>query len=165
MSENTQPTQQEIAKLVVSIIKKGIPISRYKGITKAQMDVIYNQSYNLYTAKKYEEAGNLFRWMALNHHIDKRAWMGIGACNQMLKQYNEAIAAYSYAAILDVDDPLAAYHSIDCHLALKNYPQALSALEAVILLSADKPEYAAIKKRSEGMRDTLEKIIQESHGK
>ena len=161
-SKTSTPNQQDITNLIISILGKGVPLYRYKGLTKKNMEAIYGKAYNFYAAKKYAKAKPLFQAMTLYNHGDKRGWMGAGACNQMLKRYQQALAAYDYAATLDNADPLPALHSIECHLALKDYAKALHSLEVVILLSGDQPEFADIKQRSEGMRDVLQKGMKEN---
>ncbi|HLB33874.1 MAG: CesD/SycD/LcrH family type III secretion system chaperone [Verrucomicrobia bacterium RIFCSPHIGHO2_12_FULL_41_10] len=156
---------QDDKRLLSSKIKKGMPLYRYKGLKESSMEDIYSCAYNLYTSKKYEQALNLFRGMAVYNHIDKRVWMGIGACNQILQQYNKAIAAYFYATLLDADDPLPLFYSVECHLALKNYPQALAALEVIKHILEEKPECKVSRERAEEMRGMIEQGMQENHKK
>ena len=152
----------QIPELMEAILMKGAPLYITKGLKKEHMDALYTMAYNLYSEEKYKEAFPLFQSLTLNDHLDQRGWMGAAACCEMLKNYEQALAGYSYAAMLKVGDPLPPLHAFDCHMALKNYPQALSALEAVILFSSKKPEFADIKKRAELMRDALQETIKES---
>ena len=173
MSKNTSdqnitsniPSAQDGKRLLSSKIKKATPLYRHKGIKESSLEDIYSCAYNLYNSKKYEQALKLFQGMAVYNHIDKRFWMGIGACNQMLQQYSNAIPAYFYATILDPDDPLPLFYSVECHLALKNYPQACAALEAIKPILEDKPECKISRARAEEMRDMIEQGMQKNHKK
>ena len=164
ISSNTS-LAQDGKRLLSAKIKKATPLYRHKSIKESSMEDIYSCAYNLYNSKKYEQALILFQGMAIYNHIDKRAWMGVGACNQMLQQYNKAIPAYFYTTLLDPDDPLPLFYSVECHLALKNYPQARAALEAIKPILEDKPECKISRTRAEEMRDIIEQGIQKNHKK
>ena len=157
-----QPGKDPLADKVYTTLKTGAPLYKAHGMSKQHMENLYTVAYNLYSAEKYKEAGKLFEAIAFYNHLDKKAWLGAAGSAEMLKDYDKALIAYSYVALLDDSDPLPALHAFDCHFALKNYPQALCALESVIAISSKKPEYADIKKRAEFLRNMLHTTIQES---
>ena len=164
---STPPSQADIEANIVAdaafaALTKSIPMYLLRGMTKKQMDVLYAQGYYFYSQAKYKEALPLFKGLTFYHSLDQRGWLGAGGCYEMLKQYDQAITCYSFAAILNFNDPTPALHAFDCYIALKNYPKALSCLEGVILLSSKKPEHAALKKRAEFLRDALQKTITEN---
>lgn len=138
------------------------PLYLLRGLEKKHMDVLYAQGYYFYSQAKYKEALPLFKGLTLYNYLDQRGWLGAAGCYEMLKQYEQALTCYSFATILKHDDPIPPLHAFDCYIALNNYPKALSCLEAVILFSSNKPEYAALKKRAEFLRDALQKIITEN---
>lgn len=157
-----QTDGDSLAEKVYSVLKRGQPLYKARGMSKQHMDNLYTVAYNLYSAEKYEESGKLFESIVFYNHLDKKSWLGAAGSAEMLKDYDKALIAYSYATILDDSDPLPALHAFDCHFALKNYPQALCALESVIAISSKNPKYADIKKRAEFLRNMLHTTIQES---
>ncbi len=148
-----------VADLAYKALTKNIPFFLLRGLEKKHMDALYAQGYYFYSQAKYEKALPLFKALILYSSLDQRGWLGAAGCCEMLKQYDQAINFYSFAAILNLHDPTPALHSFDCYMALKNYPKALACLEAVILLSSKKPEHAELKKRAEFLRDALEKNV------
>jgi type III secretion system low calcium response chaperone LcrH/SycD len=151
-----------IAELAYQALTKNIPFYLLNGLTKRQMDALYVQGYDLYSQAKYKEALPFFQALTFYNYLDQAGWLGAAGCYEMLKKHEQAISLYSFAAILNLDDPIPALHSFDCYLALKNYPKALACLETVILLSSKKPENAALKKRAEFLRDALHKAMLEN---
>lgn len=151
-----------IGDIAYNAVTNNIPFYLVRGMTKRQMDILYAQGYYFYSQAKYKEALPLFKGLTLYDYLDQRGWLGAAGCYEMLKQYEQALTCYSFATILKHDDPIPPLHAFDCYIALKDYPKALSCLEAVILFSSNKPEYAALKKRAEFLRDALQKAITEN---
>lgn len=160
--EDHATTVKLLTKKMQDIFQKGTPLYAARGLSKKHMEMLYITAFNLYSEAKYKEAFSIFQSITFYNYTDQRAWMGAAGCCEMLKDYEYAIAGYSYAALLDGTDPLPALHAFDCHVALKNYPQALSALDSVILRSSKKPEYEGIKIRAEALRDALHTTLNES---
>lgn len=71
---------------------------------------------------------------------------------QMLKQYENAIAFYSLASVMDRTDPRPTFHTAECLIALGRMEEAIDALTIVIEQSAAS-EYAALKIRAQGLMD------------
>ena len=151
-----------MANAAYKALTSNIPFYAFHGLKKRHMEALYAQGYYFYSQAKYKEALPLFKGLTVYNSVDKKGWLGAAGCYEMLKQYEHAIACYSVAAILDVNDPIPPLHALDCYIAAKNYPKALACLEAVILLSSKKREYANIKKRAEFLRDALQKTMTES---
>ena len=150
------------ADSALQAMSTNMPLFLFRGLKKKHMDVLYTQGYYFYSQAKYKEALPLFRGLTFYNYLDQRGWLGAAGCYEMLKQYEQAITSYSFAAMIGFDDPIPALHSFDCYIALKQYPEALACLESVILLSSKKPEHATLKKRAELLRDALQKNIAEN---
>lgn len=147
------------------VFKKGYPIYVAKGMSKAQMEVIYAKGYSFYSTANYVEAKKFFRTLAFYSHLDKRAWIGLGGCCHMLQEYNHAVSFFYQASALEPDDPVAYLHLFNSLMALKKDSLALIAIEKVILFSSKNPTHAALKKRGELLRDSLEKDIAKNENK
>ena len=152
-------TKNEIVQRLRMVLTKKVPVYAVLGLKKDHLDTIYLVAYNLYIEKKYEKASNLFKLMITLNLLDKKAWMGLAACYQMLGDYKGAIANYYYAGIIDMNDPKPALYVADCYMALKDYASALHSLEIAILFSGDNPQYTVLKKKAEGMRGALAETV------
>ncbi len=125
------------------------------GLTKKDMEFLYIIVKNLYDREKYKEVLPLFQLFALYDRDDKRAWMGLGACNEKLSDYANAIFSYSTVTRIDTKDPLPHFRMVHCWLAGKKTPQALQALDQSILLSAGKPKYAKLHETALHLKQAL----------
>lgn len=144
-----------LADAFLAVLAKGIPFSKIHNIPLRKLDEYYRTAYNLYRSEKYERAKDIFSFITFHNYMDKKSWMGLAGCCQMLKQYPQAISTYNHVKLMDPADPLPLFHSFTCFVELKKYPEALAALEAVILRSLNKPEYAELKQQAEAMKKAL----------
>jgi type III secretion system low calcium response chaperone LcrH/SycD len=157
MATFTPPTPeqaQEAEKLVdlsTQFFADGNTLKNIKGLTNEHMDAVYSAAHTLYENAKYEKALTMFQFLCVYDHLKKKHWVGLGACQQMLKNYPKAIDAYSFATLLDLEDPRPPLYAADCHLQLGNLTSAASALTAATEWAGSKPEYAGIRDRAQTM--------------
>ena len=140
------------------LLTKGVPLYLTRGLIKKDLDALYLLAYNLYSEKKYQKAAQIFEAIAFYNHFDRRGWIGTAACYQMLGRYNNAIMSYSFASLIDIQDPLPIFHSIECYVALKRYSEALSALDALLTLTKNNSEFANLKNWANQMKENLQKV-------
>ncbi len=144
-----------LADALLASIAKGTPLAKINKTSDKELSRYYSIAYNFYLSEKYDQAKEIFSYLCLNNHTDKKLWMGLAGCCQMLKQYPQALTTYAHIKLMDPSDPLPFFHAFTCYIELKKYPEALSALEAVILRSLKKSEYAELKKHAEAMKKLL----------
>ena len=150
-------TVEDFAEIMENVMKNGKTLGELKGMTKDEMEAVYNVAYNTYNSGNYQKAHQIFQFLCQFYHIEKKYWMGLGSCRQMLKKYVDAIDAYSYAMLLDVNDPRPPLQAADCHIALGNKDKAISALTAAIEWSGSQSKYAPVKQRAQALLEVLEK--------
>jgi type III secretion system low calcium response chaperone LcrH/SycD len=102
-----------------------------KGITKAEMEAVYSVGFNMYRTGRYDDAEKIFRFLVLFDHLEPKYWMGVGAIQQVRKDFQGAIASYGYASFLDLKNPKPQLHAAECFLAMGDKPNAASALVAL----------------------------------
>lgn len=127
------------------------------GVSDAMVEGIYGQAYRLYNTGKYKDAAQLFRTMVMLNPTEPRYAMGLAACSHMLKDYAYAIEQYTYASMIDPDNPVPAYHSSDCCIQQGDKISAIIALEMAIKRAGNKPEYAVLKDRATLTLQSLKK--------
>ena len=93
----------------------------------------YNVFYDLEVlrAGKFNEALKLFQFLVLFDHLNKKYWMGLGAVQQVLKDFQGAIVSYGYSSFLDLKNPKPQFHAAECFLAMGDRRNAASALFAL----------------------------------
>lgn len=96
---------------------------------------MYALAYFLYGQAHYFDASHFFRQLAAARPAEPKYWKGLGACLQMLKDYEGALNCYLTAQLLNgaQTDPYIYLHAADCYIALKEIKNAFQALDAAHL--------------------------------
>ena len=125
-----QITEKEIAEAAGKFLD-GSTLKELKGITNDEMEAVYSLAYNYYRTGKFDEASKLFQFLVLFDHLNAKYWFGMGAVQQVKRDFKTAITSYSYCSFLDLTNPKPQLHAAECYLALGDKENALSALEAL----------------------------------
>jgi len=94
----------------------------------ADIEVLYAAAYGLYETGDCERAEPLFRQLVVSKPLDLRHWTGLGAVLQMQAKYDEALTAWSMAALVDTLDATPHFFAAECLLALGQADEALKAI-------------------------------------
>src|SRR5262245_996977 len=84
------------------------------GMSDDEIEAIYSIGYGFYTSGNYQDALDIFKFLCMHRHMDKRFWMGLGATSQLLKDYDRAIVAYRTCAMLDLGDAQLPLRAAEC---------------------------------------------------
>jgi len=125
-------------------------------LTPESMEAIYMIAYNQYNGGKYEDAERIFQLLSFLDHFDERYWLGLGASRERLKKYDEAIKAFTFLNVLNMDNPQPALLIAKCHIAAGKSEDAQGALHACVYLSGEKPEHADLKLQAQNLLELLE---------
>ncbi len=147
--------------LMQQVVDFGVQPQEVIGLNDAMVEGIYGQAYRLYNTGKYKDAIQLFRLLITLNPTEAKYSMGIAACFHMLKEYENAIGAYTLCGAIDPDNPIPYYHVSDCYIKMEDKRSALIALEFALNRVGDKPEYATIKDRITRSIESLKKEIKE----
>ena len=121
----------KISEGVKALIEKGATLKQLKGVTNAELEAVYSLAYGYYRTGKYDEALKLFQFLVLFDHLNQKYWMGLGAVQQVLKDYQGAVTSYGYSSFLKLDNPKPQLHAAEGFLALGDRRNAASTLEAL----------------------------------
>tara|TARA_B100001248_G_scaffold241598_1_gene208388 strand:- start:61470 stop:61970 length:501 start_codon:yes stop_codon:yes gene_type:complete len=144
-------TEKEYQALVEKVLNESYTFREVQGISDESMDAIYSIAYSLYQNSKYEDAHKVFQFLCFYDHYEKRYWLGLAACRQMLKEYEGAVDAYGFAAFLDTDDPKIPLYAADCLLASGDKERAQHALESVVEFAGNKKDHKSLKERAQNI--------------
>ena len=103
-----------------------------KGITRQELESVYNAGYAYYTTGRYDEAEKIFRFLCTFEHTCSKYWTAFGAVRQAKKNYAEAIKAYAAASFFDLHQPKPHYYAAECAVALKDLDSAESAVLSLL---------------------------------
>ena len=122
---------KKIADTVKTLMKDGATLKQLKGVTNAELEAVYSLAFSYYRTGKFDEAFKLFQFLVLFDHLNAKFWFGLGATQQALKDFQNAIVSYGYCSFLKLDNPKPQLHAAECFLALGDKRNAASSLEAL----------------------------------
>ena len=126
-----------------------ITLQELEGISDEEMETIYALGYNFFTYGKYDAAKDIFAGLTAYAPYTAHYWRALGAVNQQLKDYQDAVAAYDMAVANDERDVVSYVYRGECYI-LSGQPQTgLDDLDKVLALGATAPEHAAWVQRAQ----------------
>ena len=128
---STEINNDKIAEAAEKFANGFATMRELKGITKAEMEAVYSVGFNMYRTGRYDDAEKIFRFLVLFDHLEPKYWLGVGAVQQVRKDYQGAIASYGYSSFLDLSNPKPQLHAAECFLALGDKVNAASSLMAL----------------------------------
>lgn len=150
---------QDFEAVASNIIKKGILPADALGLDDQMLEGIYGQAYRLYNTGKYQEASQLFRLLIMINSMEPKYSMGLAACFHMLKEYKNAVDAYTLCSIIDPNNPTPQYHASDCYIQMKDDLSAIIALELAIKRAGDQQQFKTLVDRAQMMVESLKEKI------
>jgi type III secretion system low calcium response chaperone LcrH/SycD len=152
-NENNQLSGDDLVAITERITEHfsaGGTLGDLAGITDAQFESLYATGYRLYGADRYEDASKVFAYLGMNDPYDRRYTLGLGASLQMLKKWDEAIAAFTLCIALDVTDPIPPFHMAECVAGKGDLADAQVLLTQVVQ-RCKAPEHQALKQKADAM--------------
>ncbi|EHR7161981.1 SycD/LcrH family type III secretion system chaperone VcrH [Vibrio parahaemolyticus] len=143
----TDPSQMQAEELL-SFLEEGGTLKMLHDVSADTIEHIYAVGYNFFQSGKIEQAAKVFQLLSMLDHYQERFFIGLGAARQELGEYLQAIDAYSYAALVDINDPRPPFHSAECHLKLEQLTEAESGFYSAKEMSAGKSQYADLHQRA-----------------
>lgn len=96
------------------------------------MEALYQEGYDHYQQKKFEEAALAFQWLVQFNPYIQKYWLGLGGCFQAQKKYEKAQHCYALAALIEPEDPYPHYYAAICAKALENEEDRQKALDLAL---------------------------------
>jgi len=121
----------KIAQNVKTLIERAATLKQLKGVSNEELEAVYSLAFGYYRTGKFDEALKLFQFLVLFDHLNAKFWFGLGATQQALKDFQNAVVSYGYCSFLKLDNPKPQLHAAECFLALGDKKSAASALEAL----------------------------------
>jgi len=143
-------------KSLQGFVDTGCVLRNINGISDSEMEMVYAMGYNFYRAARLDDAAKVFKFLCLFDHLTPKYWIGMGAVQQLQKDYKAAVVSYGYASMLDLKNPKPQLHSAECFLAMGDVTNAISALEALLAFC---PDDTADGKKYRAKAEALKKVI------
>lgn len=121
--------------------------------SKESLSHLYASGYDLYRNGKYLDARDFFRFITYANPQDRRSWMGLGACYQMVKLYKQAIECYSVAAIQNPEDPYVHFHAAECYHLLGENEVSIETLDSAMTAAKSSDAPKSLIERIENLKE------------
>ena len=151
-----------VEELAKKCLMEGAALADVQGYTEDEMEAVYHLAYNAYRQGKYSDARKLFQCLAVNDHRESRFWMGLAATCQMSGDFQEAVAAYEMAAVLEATNPWPPFHAGECYMAMNDWEKSDQALQAVKILcdaAAREMDHAELRARAGQLSTIVERAL------
>lgn len=113
-----------------------------RNLADDELETLYALGYNLFTYGRYVESRGIFSDLTHRAPFTAHYWRALGAANQQLKDYAEAIAAYEMAVANDETDVIARVYRSECQILAGDAARGLSGLADVVKLGSGHPGQA-----------------------
>lgn len=126
-----------------------ITLQELEGISDEEMETIYALGYNFFTYGKYDAAKDIFVGLTAYAPYTAHFWRALGAVNQQLKEYGEAIASYDMAIANDERDAVSYVYRGESHILSGNIDAGLRDLDHVMEIGQTQIELSPWVQRSQ----------------
>jgi len=148
-SEIENTASQYLEFMIHGFMNGLITLQELEGVSDEEMETIYALGYNFFTYGKYDAAKDIFTGLTAYAPYTAHYWRALGAVNQQMKDYSEAIAAYDMAIANDETDVVSYVYRGESQILAGNTEPGLEDLTKVMEIGADYPEYSAWVQRSD----------------
>jgi type III secretion system low calcium response chaperone LcrH/SycD len=151
-------TDEQIQRITEDILRGKKTLQEVKGLSDDDVEAIYSVGHSLYLAARYGEARPVFNWLVLLNPYKGKYWLGLAACQQVMKDYKAALTAYALAAMTSAPrDPVPHFHAGECSLALNNPADAAKAFAMAVGFGKGRPRYDKLARKAEALLELIKK--------
>ncbi|MBJ7449252.1 MAG: SycD/LcrH family type III secretion system chaperone [Parachlamydiales bacterium] len=147
------------AKLKDNIVNKKLSAKDALELPDDLMENVYAMAYELLNKGHPDQAKEMFAFIGGLDPANFKYIFGYAACSHQLKDYNEALRAYTITSALNPQNPLSAFYCADCFLNLGQPELAVNSLMTCIRLSSGHPEFKKLEDQAillaEQISDTI----------
>lgn len=127
----------DIAEQLMEYVQKGMSLADIENISDEAMEEMYACAYFFYQENKLDEAENLFKMLCLYDLNNADYVIGLGAVNQIRKDYNKACNFYALAYVMADENYLPMLYGGQCQLLMGNFGKALQCFSTVVKKCSD----------------------------
>ncbi len=95
---------------------------------------LHRAAFESYERREYAQSAQIFTQLVLQDPFSADYWRGLASSHQMCRTYDQALQAWSLAALLDPADASCPFHAAECLMAQGEFDEALKALSEALRL-------------------------------
>ncbi|CNF38117.1 SycD/LcrH family type III secretion system chaperone [Yersinia kristensenii] len=124
-------TEQEATLLMTATMEHGATLKEIHGISDDMMENMYAYAYKAYKEGNLDEAENFFNFLCIYDLKNPDYFIGMGAINQVKKNYSKACDFFALAYVLAEKNFFPVFYSGQCQLLMGNVVKALQCFDIV----------------------------------
>jgi type III secretion system low calcium response chaperone LcrH/SycD len=146
-------------EIVGNMLENGSDLYEAAGLKPENIDSLYTLGHAFYKAGNYAEAETIFSSLCLYNTHNKRNWLALGGAAQALRNYDAALIAFSFAQLLDLEDPEPVVRTYECHLEAGNLERAVESIETLLEMTDGRPSLSEIHRQAEILLNEIKKSL------
>jgi type III secretion system low calcium response chaperone LcrH/SycD len=128
------------------------------GISEMNLEAAYGIGHDLFQKKKYGSAYDIFHFLCLLDHFQKKYWKALALTAYIQKKYEESRAAYFTAFALDPTDLELVSAMADCSISLGDAENAKNFLEITCTMGENYGEREDLCRRAKSILDVINEL-------
>ncbi|MBU4680531.1 type III secretion system translocator chaperone SicA [Cedecea davisae] len=124
-------TEQEAQLIMTATMEHGATLREIHSIPDDTMENIYAHAYQYYKEGRLDEAESFFNFLCMYDLKNPDYFIGLGAVNQLKKNYHKACDFYALAYVMTEDNFNPVFYSGQCQLLMGNVVKALQCFEII----------------------------------
>lgn len=143
------PELEQIADAIQRAIGNHQTQADYNGVSDTELDNAYREALEDYQQQEMQSALVTFTYLIINNPWRREYIFGFASCLHALEQYENALAFYGYAALMDACDAGVTFRIAQCYLSIGKHYEAIEALQTCIEQSYIEPTQSDIRTLAE----------------
>lgn len=161
MSNNTlNITEREAEFIMKATTEHGATLREIYNIPDDTMENIYSHAYHYYKNGRLDQAESFFKFLCMYDLKNPDYFIGLGAVNQLKKNYQKACDLYALAYVLAENNFVPVFYAGQCQLLMGNVIKALQCFESVSQNCTDE----SLVKKSMAYMETIRKNRTDAEG-
>jgi len=148
------PSPEELAGQYAEFFAAGGTPGQAWGLDPSDYDTLYAVGHAMHAQRRYADAAAVFRYVNYLNPFDKRFPMALGSCLQMTGEYEQALASFTMASMMDMTDPQPSFHQSECMIALGMVEEARRML-VLVAQQCKQPAQSVLKSRATALIELL----------
>ncbi|MFP7609870.1 type III secretion system translocator chaperone SicA [Serratia quinivorans] len=130
-------TLQDIETMLLSALDDGLMLKDIHNISDDMMEQMYAHAHQFYQQGRLDDAESFFSFLCMYDLKNADYFLGLGAVNQLKKNYQKACDLYALAYVLGKDNFNPVFYSGQCQLLMGNFVKALQCFDLVCQRASD----------------------------
>ena len=153
-TSSSAPSPEALAGQYAEFFAAGGTPGQAWGLDPLDYDTLYAVGHAMHAQRRYTDAAAVFRYVNYLNPLDRRFPMALGSCLQMTGEFEQALASYTMASLMDMTDPQPSFHQSECMIALGMTEEARRML-ALVVRQCQMPAQLPLKTRAQALLELL----------